>query len=155
MTMRVFEITTKANRHMTGVRQAGFFASRSGNEHNEVSVGVSDRQSETLQNALDTIAPVRRKLHRAIRKDRELAVQVCAREYLPVLRQIEENYPRDEVERECDALAARLSRGLEMGSDPAVDRTFQKLLSRYEVIEDVLAGDVLARTFERLDRWVA
>lgn len=134
-------------------QQASFFQPGRRNEHNEVSQSVTTVTAESLENDLDEVAIVRRRLHRAIgKRDRDLAVRVCSREYLPAVDQLRETYPREVLASERDALLARMERGWVLDTTPSRFRTFQKLLSRYEVIEDCLAGDVMSATFDRLDR---
>lgn len=130
-----------------------FSPTTSENEHNEVLSEVLQPLT-TLADYLDSLSQPRRQLHRAIQRGkRDLAVHFCTRVYLPAVRQVVATYPGDALETERDTVLDRLQRGWAMDATPARTQTFRKLLTRYEIVCDCLADDLLETTFERIERW--
>lgn len=134
-------------------KQASFFASRRGNEHNEVSQSVTNCHGETgLEAAIDAAAGIKARLNEAIGKDRALATRIALREYLPAVREIRERYTRDTLEGEHTTLEGRLDRGWELEPTPSRTRLWVRLLVRHEVLSDCLVEDPTSHLLDRIER---
>lgn len=123
-------------------------------EKSEERVAVSPELMETYQAVLRRVRYCQRSSGDVDRfkKGRERLMRVLAREYLPALKQLEGQYSREALESECAIIEQRLERGWQMDDTDSVARTFSRLLTQYEIISDLLAGDVINRMMARAER---
>lgn len=134
-------------------KQGSFFATRRGNEHNEVSVSVGKCRLGNGQNeAVDAAATIKTRLGKAIGREQALATRIALREYLPAIRAIREQVPVEVLTAELATLIGRLDTGWELEPTPSRTRLWNRLLLRYEVVSDCLEDDPTSETLGRIER---